>query len=553
MSLKPSPIQPVPEETARVARAAFRKGNPLLRLRDELGALFADADFADLFPRLGQPGLAPWRLALVTLLQFRENLPDRQAAEAVRARIDWKYLLGLELTDPGFDHSVLCEFRSRLLTGSAEERLLGKLLEACQARGLLKARGRQRTDATHVLASIRVLNRLELLGETLRAALNEIAAVAPDWLRGVAPRAWYERYARRVEDGRLPRAAAEREAYARTVGEDGFALLDRLDEPAAPEGLGRLPAVEVLRRVWVRHCVREDGAPPGGGAKLRGKDDPPPEGEPVESPYDLQARFRTRSGTSWTGYVVHLSETCEDDTVHLITHTMTTTATVHEARCTAAIHEALAGKGLVPGEHLVDAAYVDAGLLVRGREELGIELVGPPRPNPSWQTKIEGGHTIDRFEVDWGKERVRCPQGKLSSAWSRQIDHAGMPYVSVMFRKADCAACSARPPCTRAKHRARHLKLQPRAEHEALKAARARLATREGRRCYARRAGIEGTLSQGVRAFGLRRSRYRGLAKTHLQHVATAAAINLERLAAWFRAVPRAATRTSRFAALATA
>jgi len=175
MSLKPDPIQPVPEETARIARAAFRKGNPLLRLRDELGAIFADADFADLFPKLGQPALPPWRLALVTILQFREDLPDRRAAEAVRARIDWKYLLGLELADPGFDHSVLCEFRSRLLEGSAEERLLRKLLEACQARGLLKARGRQRTDATHVLASIRVLNRLELLGETLRAALNELA------------------------------------------------------------------------------------------------------------------------------------------------------------------------------------------------------------------------------------------------------------------------------------------------------------------------------------------------------------------------------------------
>src|ERR671933_300749 len=223
--LKPTPIEPVPEATARVARAAFRKGNPLLKLRDELGAIFADADFADLFPGLGQPGLPPWRLALGTLLQFRENLPDRQAAEAVRARIDWKYLLGLELTDPGFDHSVLSEFRARLLAGSAEERLLHRLLEACQARGLLNARGRQRTDATHVLASIRALKRLELLGETLRAALNEIAAVAPDWLRAAAPRAWYERYARRVEDGRLPRAAAEREAYARAVGEDGFALL----------------------------------------------------------------------------------------------------------------------------------------------------------------------------------------------------------------------------------------------------------------------------------------------------------------------------------------
>src|SRR5687767_4358436 len=282
MSLKPAVIQPVPEATARVAKAAFRKGNPLLSLRDELGAVFADADFADLFPRLGQPGLPPWRLALVTLLQFRENLPDRQAAEAVRARIDWKYLLCLELTDPGFDHSVLCEFRSRLLEGSAEERLLHKLLEVCQARGLLKARGRQRTDATHVLASIRVLNRLELLGETLRAALNELATVAPDWLRGVAPRAWYERYARRVEDGRLPRATAEREAYARAVGEDGFALLDRLDEPSAPAGLGRLPAAEVLRRVWARHFEQKDAAPPGGGVQLRPKEEPPPTTEPIE-------------------------------------------------------------------------------------------------------------------------------------------------------------------------------------------------------------------------------------------------------------------------------
>ena len=554
MSLKPTPIQPVPEGTARVAKAAFRKGNPLLKLRDELGAIFADEDFADLFPKLGQPGLPPWRLALVTLLQFREDLPDRRAAEAVRARIDWKYLLGLELDDPGFDHSVLCEFRARLLEGGAEERLLHKLLEACQARGLLKARGRQRSDTTHVLAAIRTLNRLEPVGETLRAALNELATVAPDWLREAAPKAWYERYALRVEDGRLPRSAAEREAYARTVGGDGFALLDRLDEPSTPEELRGLPKVLILRQVWDRHFVREGGAPPGGGARLRAKDEPPPSAtEPVESPYDTQARFRTRSGVSWTGYVVHLTETCDDDTVHLLTHALTTVATVHEARCTAAIHAALAGKGLVPAEHLADAAYVDAELLVRSREDHGIDLVGPPRGNPSWQGKVEGGHTLDRFEVDWDAERVRCPQGKLSSAWSPQVDHAGTPYVSVTFRPTDCGACPARPLCTRAKHGARHLRLQPRAEHEALGAARGRLATREGRRLYARRAGIEGTISQGVRAFGLRRSRYRGLARTRLQHVATAAAIDLQRLAAWFRAAPRAATRTSRFATLATA
>jgi transposase len=150
MSLRPQPLEPVPEDTARVARAAFPKGNPYLTLRDQLGTIFQDEDFIALFPMCGQPSLPPWRLALVTILQFRETLADRQAAEAVRARIDWKYLLGLDLSDPGFDFSVLSEFRDRLLAGSAEELLLAKLLERCRAMGLLTARGPQRTDATPV-------------------------------------------------------------------------------------------------------------------------------------------------------------------------------------------------------------------------------------------------------------------------------------------------------------------------------------------------------------------------------------------------------------------
>jgi transposase len=190
MSLRPQSLEPVPEDTARVARAAFPKGNPYLTLRDQLGVIFQDEDFTALFPGCGQPSLPPWRLALVTILQFRETLADRQAAETVRARIDWKYLLGLELTDPGFDFSVLSEFRDRLLAGHTEALLLEKLLEQCCARGLLKARGQQRTDATHVLAAIRVLNRLELVAETLRAALNGLATVVPDWLQAIAPVAW---------------------------------------------------------------------------------------------------------------------------------------------------------------------------------------------------------------------------------------------------------------------------------------------------------------------------------------------------------------------------
>src|SRR5881227_3392216 len=256
MSLHPHVIAPVPEETARVARAAFPKGHPYLTLRDALGTLFQDEDFAALFPAWGPPGLPPWRLALVTLMQFRENLADRQAAEAVRARIDWKYLLSLELTDPGFDFSVLSEFRDRLLAGSAEALLLEKLLERCRALGLLTARGQQRTDSTHVLAAIRVLNRLELVAETLRAALNAVATVAPDWLQAITPLAWYERYSRRIEESRLPKATTKREAYAQMVGEDGFHFLDAVEAAAAPTAARALPVIATLRRTWQRHYDR---------------------------------------------------------------------------------------------------------------------------------------------------------------------------------------------------------------------------------------------------------------------------------------------------------
>ena len=227
MSLHPQhPIPPVPEQTARIARAAFPKGSPYLTLRDTLGTIFVDGHFADLYSKQGLPACPPWRLALIPQMQFREGLSDRQAAEAVRARIDWTYLLGLELSDPGFAFSVLCEFRDRLLAGGAQERLLERVLEVARELGVLKARGRQRTDSTHVLAAVRTLNRLELVAETLRAALNATAAVAPDWLRAVAPSAWYERYGHRIEDTRLPQSAAQREAYACQVGEDGFCLLE---------------------------------------------------------------------------------------------------------------------------------------------------------------------------------------------------------------------------------------------------------------------------------------------------------------------------------------
>src|SRR5499433_3291060 len=177
MSLHAQPFTDVPLETARVAHAAFPQGNIYMRMRDEIGGIYEDEAFAPLFSARGQPAEAPWRLALVTIMQYAEGLPDRQAADAVRSRIDWKYALNLELTDSGFDHTVLSEFRARLITGSAEQLRLDTFLQMCRERKFLKARGRQRTDSTHVLAAIRVLNRLECVGETLRHALNSPAVV----------------------------------------------------------------------------------------------------------------------------------------------------------------------------------------------------------------------------------------------------------------------------------------------------------------------------------------------------------------------------------------
>ncbi len=245
MCLHPEEIPPVPGETIRVAKAAFPKGNLYMRLRDELGVFYQDEDFAALYPQQGQPAQAPWRLAMVLVMQFLENLSDRQAAQAVQGRIDWKYALSLELTDPGFDFSVLSEFRDRLIAGGVEQQILDKMLLRFQERKLLSARGKQRTDSTHVLTVVRDLTRLEHLGETLRYALNAVAEVASTWLKSLAPAEWYDRYSRRFEDTRLPRTAWEREALAQTIGADGFYLLAAIYSQTSPTELRQLPAVEV--------------------------------------------------------------------------------------------------------------------------------------------------------------------------------------------------------------------------------------------------------------------------------------------------------------------
>src|ERR671932_591265 len=381
MSLRPEPIGEIPAETVRVARAAFPKGTVITRLRDE---------FRNLYPTRGQPGLAPWRLALVTVFQFLEHLSDRQAADAVRARIDWKYALGLELTDPGFHFSGLTEFRARLVAGQAEHLLLDTMLERFKARGLIKARGKQRTDSTYVLAAVRALSFLELVAETLRAALDDLAALAPDWLRAVAKPIWFERYGRRVEEYRLPKSRAEREALALEVGADGFVLLDALDAPDAPATARELPMVRTLRNVWRVHYARDDDGRP----RWRGVAELPPVAERVQSPYDPEAHFSLKRQFGWTGYKVHVTEVCDEDAAHLITHVMSRPAMRPDMASTAEIHERLAAKGLLPSEHFVDSGYVDAALLAGSRRAHGVSFEGPARGISS---RVGSGYELRHF------------------------------------------------------------------------------------------------------------------------------------------------------------
>jgi transposase len=537
----------VPDETARVARAAFPKGNPYLTLRDELETIYVDSSFADLFPTRGQAAASPGYLALVVVLQFAENLSDRQAADAVRSRIDWKYLLGLDLADSGFDFSVLSECRDRLLMGGLEQRLLDALLERFRERGLLKERGKQRTDSTHIQAAARNLNRLECVGETLRHALNSLAEIAPQWLQAHIPQDWYERYGSRFEQYRLPTTESARQRLTLQIGQDGRQLLHWVYASERAAELRQHPAVEIMRRVWVQQYYVQDDE-----VRWRHTDTMPSTEHVMHSPYDPEARWSQKRETEWFGYKAHITETCDAERPHLITHIETTPATPQDEQVTETIHRALAQKNLLPAEHLLDRGYVDTQVLIDSETNHGVEVIGPIKVDTTWQAQAGKGFDISCFTIDWDNQHVTCPGGQRSQVWGDSRDNAGNPRVYVRFAKASCQACPMRTDCTRSVKGPRTLSFKPRRQHELVQWARHREHTEEFKERYTKRAGIEGTISQGTRAFGLRRSRYMGQVKTHLQHILIAVAMNLARFVAWVNGVPRSTTRTSLFATLAT-
>lgn len=420
----------------------------------------------------------------------------------MRSRIDWKYVLGLELTDSGFDHTVLSEFRARLVQGKAERLLLDTLLERLRERGLVKKRGRQRTDSTHILAAVRVLNRLERVGETLRATLNVLASVAPEWLKELAPAQWFDRYESRVENSALPKTEAARQELARVIGADGQRLLRAIDAAPDQPWLAQLPAVVRLRRVWAEQYVEESGQ-----LSWRTVKDMPAAAELIASPYDAEARYSTKREIQWVGYKVHLTETCDADIPNLIVNVETTPASTLDDNMVKVVHESLETRELLPTGHLVDKGYTDSHMLVESEREYGVTIVGPVAEDPSWQARQREGFDKSQFIVDWERHVVTCPVGKQSISWLPNTYPQNSMVHEVRFARKDCTPCSFRASCPKAKMEPRLIGLQAREHYEALQAARKRQMTEEFRQQYAARAGVEGTHAQGIRRSGLRQSR----------------------------------------------
>jgi IS5 family transposase len=539
------PVSPgrVPVATAELAWKVHRKGTDEMRVRDALGPLFADEDFAagrfaGMFPERGQPGLSPALLAMVTVLQFLHQLSDREAVAAVADRISWKYALGLELDATGFDASVLSEFRDRLAEPERADGLLEIVLDRLKAAGLIRAGQAARTDSTHVLAVVRQLNRVEHAGETLRAALEEIAGIWPEWIVPLLDPGWHHRYGRKVETGRLLGRGAGKTTMAKLaaqIGADGQALLGRIDAGRSAGWMNDLPQVRYLRQFWAVHFQ----AGPAGMPQLVPTTDLPPSAQRPQSPYDPQARFSSKNDgeITWVGSKAHLTETCDEDLPHLVIDVHTQAATDPDATATATIGDRLTERDLAPSTHLMDSAYPSAAALATAAARGTTTITPIPRAG---RNADAGTFTPADFTIDFTTPTATCPGGAVSI--SSTPDPRGL--IMFNFSRKDCRPCPLRTQCMRPQSpNARRLRVHPEPLHTARTAAITAEHTTGWQARYNKRAGIEGTISQAVRGPGLRHARYRGLAKTHVQNTACAIAINIQRLGAHYTTTRRPAPR----------
>ena len=517
MCLKAQAPWPMPRETATVGEALLKADSPYRLVGDKLFAHLSDTDFADLYSSEGKPGISPVILAFVTVFQFMERLPDRQAAEALRMRLDWKYALHLPLTYAGFDYSVLSEFRDRLLAHAAEGRVFDHLVSEFRAWGLLTERGRQRTDSIAMLTKVRRLSRLELVVETLRVAVGAVLTADRTWSEHIIPPSWEAQYGERFVMQRHPRE--EWATYDQQVGPDGQWLLERLGEADVPAVIQALPEVQILKTVWTQQfqetgekVVYQAGSTYDGYAQ-------------IQTPHDPDARYSKKRMQEWVGGKVQVTETDDDDQPHLITDITATCSSYTDYTALPEIQARLQERQCLPSMQYADSGYVSGPNLAHSAHR-EIDLIGPVFAVISRQSKIPQGITTEQFVIDIVKGQATCPAGH-----SVRPDFGSAGKVRFRFPDEVCATCTLRARCCTGK-RGRTLCVGT--TYPLLQAARQRQMTEAFQTDYHKhRSGVEGCLSSLVRGQGLRGSRYIGHRKRHLQALFSGAAANLKHVARW--------------------
>lgn len=517
MSLQWQLSRTVPDDTTQIGHAILATQNVYRQIGERFDQLFPEEGvFADLYDTQGRGAISPLLLALVTVFQMLEKVPDRTASEFVAARIDWKYALHLPLTYPGFHFTDLYAFRTRLLEHGQERLVFEQILVRLKELGLIKPRGKMRTDSTHVLAVVERLSQLELVAESLRVALRAVLATAAAWVESALPATFIECY--EVRQGEYGLSQKEVQARLVQTGKDAFWFVAQVDRSAS-EAVQQLPEVETLRTVLAQQFPQGPNGPP---AQRR-----PTGGGVVESPHEPEARYGKKRGKAWLGYKAQVTETCDDDHPHLIVDLEPTGALDNDSPELPHIQARLQARALLPAEQYVDQGYMSASHLVASQRQ-GLDLVGVPLAD----TQGPPGFRQVDFQIDEAAQQATCPNGQTSRMWSEKaVPEAPQAQVQIRFAAAACQSCAFFGQCTTSPQ-GRSLTLNP--YREALHQRRTEAETDVYREKLHRRAGIEATISELVRRYRFRFARYRGLAKLRLQVYFTALALNLNRLVRWW-------------------
>lgn len=543
MSLATEQFGKVPEDTARVIKALYKRKtrkNAYVVFADNFPIIFTQHDFESMYSRLGQHGVNPVVLALLTLVQFAEGLSDEEAMESLVSRMDLKYLLRLPLDHEGFDPSVLTEFRARLIEGSAEELFLNRILRLAEDKGLLK-KGKQRTDSTHVLSAARSMTRTELVLETMRNCLDVLCDVAPQLVLSLHPKFIMSKaYELRGLEFRIPRKENQRKELVENVGKDAKLLLSSIDGDESLEFLKKVPAVITLRRVFAEQF--EDNGK--GGPKFRKDKDLANSKYLIGSPHDPDARYSTKREDTWLGYKVNFTETCEEGAPRLITDVQACPATTSDSEMLPVIQRSLRKRGLSPDEQFVDAGYTKVENMKASSEKYSIKVIGPLRGGNTWQSEENKGFDISKFSINWEEKKVTCPAGLQSQSWR---ERRGRNSIEATFSGLNCQKCPFREQCTKSETGGRRLEFKQKELFDFLQKHRIYESSEEFKKLYRQRAGVEGAVSQAIRTCEMRRARYVGLKKVTLQAKLTGAAINLLRTAAYLVKAAVSKTRSSKY------